>query len=63
MELLGRAELLMMPPTPVTALQLELMLFVTEEEQEGSRDDNPVPLGEENTELFEHVLGIEELEC
>lgn len=63
MEFLGRAELLLMPPPPVTLLLVLILLFVTEDEQEGSRDDNPVPLGEGNTELFEDVLGIEGLDC
>lgn len=60
-EFLGRAELLLIPPV---TLQLVLMLlFVAEDEQDGSRDDNPLPLGGGNTELFEDVFGIDELDC
>lgn len=62
-EFLGRAELLLMPPPPVTLQLVLMLLFVAEDEQDGSRDDNPVPLGGGNTELFEDVLGIEELDC
>lgn len=63
MEFLGRAELLLMPPLPITLLLVLMLLFVTEDEQEGSRDDNPEPVGGGNTELFDDVLGIEELDC
>lgn len=63
MEFLGRAELLLMPPPPVTLLLVLMLLFVTEDEQGGIRDDKPVPLGWGNAELFEDVLGIEELDC
>lgn len=63
MEFLGRAELLLMPPPPVTLLLVLMLLFVTEDEQEGSRDDNPVPLCGGNTELLEDVFGIEALDC
>lgn len=59
-EFLGRVELLLMPPP--TVMLLVLILFVAEDEQGGSRDDNP-PLGVVKTELFEDVLGIEELDC
>lgn len=59
MRLLWLSEGGVMPPPPVILL---LMLFVTDDEQGGSRDDNPLPLDEGNTKLFEHVLGIEELD-
>lgn len=60
-EFLGRAELLLMPLPPVT-LQLVLM-FVAEDEQDGSRDDKALPVAGGNTQLFEDVLDIEELDC
>lgn len=63
MEFLGRAELLLMPPPPVTLLLVLMLLLDTEEEHEGSRDDSPEPLGGGNAELFEDVLGIEEVDC
>jgi len=62
-EFLGRAELLLMPPPPVMLLLVLLLLFVIVDEQEGCRDDNPVTLGGEKTELFEEVFGTEELDC
>lgn len=63
MEFLGRVELLLMPPPPVTLLLVVMLLFGTDEEHEGIRDDKPVTLGWENTELFEDVLETEELDC
>ena len=63
MEFLGRAELLLMPPPPVTLQLVFMLLLVAEDEQDGSRDDNPVPLGGGKDELFEDVLGFEELDC
>lgn len=62
-EFLERAELLLMPPPPVTLLLVLMLLFVTEDEREGSKDDNAVPLGGGNTELFEDVFETEELDC
>ena len=62
-EFLGRVELLLMPLAPVMLLLVLQLLFVTDDEQEGCRDDNPEPLGGVNTELFEDEFEVEELDC
>ena len=62
MVFLGRAELLLLIPLPLAVKLLPLlMLFEPEDEMDGSRDERTLPLVGGKAELFEEVLGTEEL--